>query len=91
MRRLMNKRVDPQTGLTYNTEINPPKSEAINSRLVQQKEDAEAFVRKRYTAWNLNISSIEEAYKNVLLSCPSDKMVESIADQIADAILNPVF
>lgn len=52
----------------------------MNARLVQQKEDAEAFVRKRYTAWNLNISSIEEAYKNVLLSCPSDKMIESIAD-----------
>jgi len=48
-------------------------------------------VRKRYVAWNSNISALEEAYKNVLLSCPSDKMIESIADQIADAIQNPVF
>ena len=80
VRRLMNKRIDPQTGITYNTEVNPPKSEIVNSRLVQQKEDQESNVRKRYVAWNSNISNLEEAYKNVLLSCPSDKMIESIAD-----------
>jgi len=80
VRRLMNKRIDPQTGITYNTEVNPPKSEIVNSRLVQQKEDQEYNVRKRYVAWNSNISNLEEAYKNMLLSCPSDKMIESIAD-----------
>jgi adenylate kinase len=80
VRRLMNKRIDPVTGNTYNTEVNPPKSEILNSRLVQQKEDSEANVRKRYVAWNSNISNLEEAYKNVLLSCPSDKMIESVTD-----------
>lgn len=34
VRRLNNKRVDPHTGICYNTEVNPPKSEIINSRLV---------------------------------------------------------
>jgi len=34
VRRLMNKRIDPHTGITYNTEVNPPKSELVNSRLV---------------------------------------------------------
>ena len=86
VRRLNNKRVDPHTGICYNTEVNPPKSEVVNARLVQQKEDEETNVRKRYVAWNANISNLEEAFKNVLLSCPSDKMIESIADQIADAI-----
>lgn len=80
IRRLNNKRLDPVTGQCYNTEVNPPKSEVVNARLVQQKEDQEANVRKRYVAWNANISVLEEAYKNVILSCPSDKMIESIAD-----------
>ena len=91
IRRLGNKRLDPVTGHCYNTEVNPPKSEVVNARLVQQKEDSEANVRKRYVQWNANISTLEEAFKNVILSCPSDKMIESIADQIADAIQNPVF
>ena len=80
IRRLMNRRIDPQTGVFYNLEVSPPKSELVNSRLVQQKEDEEAVVRKRYMTWNANISQLEEAFKNVLLSCPSDKMIESIAD-----------
>ena len=87
----MNKRIDPVTGITYNMEVSPPKSEIVNDRLVQQKQDQEVNVRKRFIAWNANISNLEENFKNVLLSCPSDKTIESIADQIADAIQNPVF
>lgn len=52
IRRLRNKRIDPVTGITYNTEVDPPKSEAINSRLASMKEDSEENVRKRYFAWN---------------------------------------
>jgi adenylate kinase len=91
IRRLGNKRLDPVTGHSYNVELKPPKSELVNARLIQSKEDSEANVRKRYVAWNANISTLEEAFKNVILSCPSDKMTESITDQIADAIQNPVF
>jgi len=89
VRRLNNKRVDPMTGECYNTEVNPAKSDIVNSRLIQQKEDSEANVRKRYVAWNSNISALEEAFKNVLQSVPSDKMIESVADQIAESIQSP--
>jgi adenylate kinase len=41
VRRRNNKRVDPHTGIYYNTEVNPPKSEVVNARLVHQKEDEE--------------------------------------------------
>jgi len=30
IRRLSNKRIDPLTGTTYNTEVDPPKSEVVN-------------------------------------------------------------
>jgi len=89
----VNKKVDPQTGIFYNdldTE-NMPKSEIVKSRLIHLPEDSEANVRKRYVAWNANISNLEEAFKNVLLSCPSDKHSESIAETIADAIQNNAF
>jgi len=80
VRRLNNKRVDPSTGCFYNMEVNPPTSEIVNARLVQQKEDQEGNVRKRFVAWNTNISALEEAYKDYLQTCPSDKMIESVAD-----------
>lgn len=34
VRRLLNKRIDPLTGIHYNTEVHPPKSELVNSRLI---------------------------------------------------------
>lgn len=52
IRRLKNKRIDPVTGVTYNTEVDPPKSEVINQRLASLKEDSEENVRKRYFVWN---------------------------------------
>lgn len=76
IRRLKNKRIDPVTGVTYNTEVDPPKSEVINQRLASLKEDSEENVRKRYFVWNQQISHLEEAFKHCLLSCPSDKIIE---------------
>jgi len=88
VRRLNNKRVDPTTGIFYNIEVNPPKSEIVNARLVQRKEDEEGNVRKRFVAWNTNVSALEDAYKDCLQTCPSDKMIESVADQIQESIQN---
>lgn len=55
LRRLQNRRIDPSTGVCYNLEVNPPTSELINSRLVLQKQDEEANVRRRYATWNQQV------------------------------------
>lgn len=91
IRRLGNRRLDPRTGELYNTEVDVPKSDAVNNCLVKRQEDAEGNVRKRYHAWNQNISLLEEAFKQCLLATASDKTVEAVSEQILEAVENPVF
>lgn len=91
IRRLSNRRVDPQTGQHYNLEITPPKDESTASRLIEMVEDREVIVKQRFNVWNQQISNIEEAFKNMLLNVQADKPVENITELIADAIQNPIF
>jgi adenylate kinase len=48
VRRLSNRRVDPQTGNSYNLEIQPPKDETTAKRLIDLAEDKEKTVRVRF-------------------------------------------
>jgi adenylate kinase len=91
LRRLSNRRIDPQSGIFYNLEVNPPKDEQTASRLTEMKEDREASVKSRCAIWMSHVPVIEEAYKNMLINVQSDKPVEQITDFIADAIQNPIF
>jgi len=91
IRRLSNRRIDPQTGAYYNLEILPPKEEAVAARLIELHEDKDSTVRKRYEIWNTQVSNIEEAFKSMLLNVPSDKPVDQVTEFICDAIQNPIF
>lgn len=91
VRRLSNRRVDPQTGVFYNLEILPPKEESVAARLIELHEDKEQVVRHRVSIWNQQVSNIEEAFKNMLLNVQSDKPVDQITELICDAIQNPIF
>ena len=86
VRRLTNRRIDPTTGTYYNLEIDPPRDEATGSRLIELVEDKKNVVKQRFTVWNNQVSNIEEAFKNMLLTVQSDKAVEQISDTICDAI-----
>jgi adenylate kinase len=48
VRRITNRRIDPQTGVYYNLEVFPPKEEAVAARLIELLEDRDAVVRKRF-------------------------------------------
>ena len=91
VRRLSNRRVDPQTGIYYNLEIFPPKEESVAARLIELHEDRENVVRRRVEIWNGLVSNVEESFKNMLLNVQSDKPVEQITELICDAIQNPIF
>eukprot|EP00351_Strombidinopsis_sp_SopsisLIS2011_P003986 CAMPEP_0116881214 /NCGR_PEP_ID=MMETSP0463-20121206/13315_1 /TAXON_ID=181622 /ORGANISM="Strombidinopsis sp, Strain SopsisLIS2011" /LENGTH=51 /DNA_ID=CAMNT_0004532913 /DNA_START=1224 /DNA_END=1379 /DNA_ORIENTATION=- len=49
-------------------------------------EDSEETVRKRYDRWGQQVGDLEETFKNMLLTTQSDKPVEGVTEQIADAI-----
>lgn len=91
VRRLGNRRLDPHTGELYNLVKEPPRSETVSKRLVSRIEDNETNVKKRYVSWNAAISLLEETYKNMLLSVASDKDIDAVAEQIMEAVENPVF
>ena len=91
IRRLANRRIDPQTGVFYNLEIDPPQDEATASRLVDLPEDREAAIKARYEQWNQIMPQLEEAYKSTLLNVQADKAVEQITELVSDAIQNPIF
>ena len=63
IRRLGNKRIDPQTGDEYNLEVNPPSDEATSNRLLECPEDMYDQVKARYAVWNKVSIQIEDAYK----------------------------
>jgi adenylate kinase len=51
VRRLGNRRIDPNTGALYNLEVNPPSDETTSSRLIEAPEDSYDMVKKRFAAW----------------------------------------
>jgi len=79
------------TGELFNTEVNPPKFESQNLRLQRLPQDAEDLVRKRFQAWESNITMLEENYKNCLLSVAAERLTDQVFDTIREAIENPIF
>lgn len=63
IRRLGNRRVDPNTGALYNLEINPPSDETTSARLIEAPEDGYEIVKKRYAQWQSVQPIIEENFK----------------------------
>ena len=48
IRRLGNRRMDPNTGVLYNLEVDPPSDEATSNRLIEAKEDNFNVVKSMY-------------------------------------------
>ena len=51
IRRLKNRRMDPETGVYYNLEVAPPSDDAIVKRLLEMSEDKEETVKARLKTW----------------------------------------
>jgi len=51
VRRLSNKRFDPETGDEYNLEVFPPSDELVSQRLTEKQEASEKSVRKLFKTW----------------------------------------
>jgi len=89
--RLKHRRTDPQTGIQYNLESKQPTDELVEARLLEEAEDREEVVKKRYSNWQLNLSLMEETYKQMIQNIQSDKTPEQVEEQICEGIQNPLF
>lgn len=90
IRRLDNKRIDPATGELFNNEINPPSDEATQNRLIKAAEDEEEIVKKRYELWKDTLPLLEDHFKMSLQLFQSDRPMEQMTEQLADAVQNPI-
>ena len=86
VRRLSNRRVDPQTGILYNLEISPPGDEATSIRLVEQLKDSEKTVRTRFSAWKKMSPIIEESFRSQIHAIQCERGEEEMEDLLSDAI-----
>lgn len=80
VRRLSNRKIDPVTGETFNTEVNPPKAESQTMRLQSQKQDEDSIVRVRYSRWQDNLNFLEESFKQNILTVAADRSIEGVAE-----------
>ena len=87
VRRLGQRRVDPHTGEVYDQDYNKPTSQVVQARLVADRADEEAPVRRRFAAWSENVSNLEEHFRGVMKSVSAEKIIESISDDVADLVL----
>ena len=86
IRRLGNRKMDPNTGIMYNLEVNPPSDEGTSSRLIALPEDEKEVVEKRYNNFKVANIMLEEAFREVCQNMNSEKTIEEMTDQIVDAI-----
>ncbi len=54
IRRLKNRRMDLETGIFYNMELNAPSDDAVIKRLYEMTEDKEEIVKLRLKTWQGN-------------------------------------
>jgi hypothetical protein len=74
--RLSRRRVDPHTGELYNMDVKRPKMESVEIRLASIKGDDEEIVKKRYNDHISQLTTLEETFKNCLISVASDKTID---------------
>ncbi|MBW3572942.1 MAG: adenylate kinase [Gemmatimonadetes bacterium] len=62
VRRMTGRRTDPETGVVYHVEHNPPPAE-VADRVVQREDDREATVRHRLEVYRENTAPLVEHYR----------------------------
>ena len=68
------------TGELFDVNVNQPKLESQVARLQSMPGDAEDLVRQRYNNWNENVTMLEEAFKDQLLTVDSSAIIEAVAN-----------
>jgi len=86
VRRLSNKRIDPENGTEYNLEVNPPADEATNNRLVELVECSDEVVRKVYRNWKKSQTTIEEHFRSQIMNTPAERTIDELQDVLLDEI-----
>jgi len=80
-KRLAKRRIDPETGASYNINIDLLNNQALQNRLVTAPEDGKKIIGKGFGIWKDNLADIEEHFKERLKVLPvAGRSVEDTAE-----------
>jgi adenylate kinase len=86
VRRMSGRRTDPETGVVYHVEHNPPPAD-IAGRVVQREDDREETVRHRLEVYRENTAPLVEHYRQSgvpVHTIDGDRAIEAVqADLVA--------
>lgn len=86
VRRLQNRKLDPETGHLYSLDSNPPKDETVKARLIEQKVDSYSTIKKRLVGWYDGSTTFEQEFASKLRKIPADRTVSEVTDLIAELV-----
>lgn len=86
LRRLSNRRIDPETGILYNVEVNPPSDEPTSNRMIEMPCDNESSTKKRYETWRNQKPFIEESFRTAIKEIQADRTIDEMRDVLTDEI-----
>ena len=88
VRRIVGRRMDPETGQIYHIDFNPPPRD-IRDRVVQRKDDNEETVRSRLSAYHEQTAPLANWYghRGVLLRIDGNQGIDEVGDSIESALL----
>ena len=83
VRRIVGRRMDPETGEIYHIDFKPAPESIIN-RLIQRKDDNESTVRNRLKAYHEQTSPLAIWYGNqgLLIKVDGEQTIKNVGDQI---------
>ena len=83
VRRIVGRRMDPETGEIYHVDFRPAPESIIN-RLIQRKDDNESTVRNRLKAYHEQTSPLAIWYENqgLLIKVDGEQTIKNVGDQI---------
>ncbi|CAN0477424.1 unnamed protein product, partial [Ectocarpus sp. 8 AP-2014] len=67
IRRVVGRRLDPDTGDIYHVDFNPPPAEIVD-RLIQRADDTAEKAQVRLVQYHGNIAAIRECYEDITCS-----------------------
>mmetsp|Transcript_43699 Transcript_43699/g.71324 ORF Transcript_43699/g.71324 Transcript_43699/m.71324 type:complete len:739 (+) Transcript_43699:105-2321(+) len=82
VRRVVGRRLDPETGKIYHLEFSPPESEAVKARLTQRSDDTEEKARVRLGNFYQYTDAIVSVFKPQLVRLDGDREKKAVFYQI---------
>eukprot|EP00823_Brevimastigomonas_motovehiculus_P002981 TRINITY_DN1791_c0_g1_i2.p2 TRINITY_DN1791_c0_g1~~TRINITY_DN1791_c0_g1_i2.p2 ORF type:complete len:218 (-),score=48.24 TRINITY_DN1791_c0_g1_i2:1050-1703(-) len=80
------RRMDPKTGLIYNTKTNMPKESDVIKRLITRADDTEEKMKERLSVFHKNVSSVIEQYRGVHIKINGNQRSDAVFQVIISGL-----